>query len=63
MSRYAVSVEICHILSEAEADILAEKIRDRLDDIDEDVYVCVSRYEQVRSRRDSLALAGDEGRG
>ncbi len=48
--RYAVSIEVCHILSEYDARRLAEKIRDRLDDIPEDVYVCVSEYEQVRAR-------------
>ena len=49
-TRYAVSVEVCHILTELDARMLAEKIRNRLNDIPEDVYVCVSEYEQVRSR-------------
>jgi len=48
--RYAVSVEVCHILTEHEAQEIADQIRDRLNDIHEDVYVCVSRYEQVRAR-------------
>jgi len=48
--RYSVSVEICHILDECEARRLAEKIRHRLDDIQEDVYICVGEYDQVRAR-------------
>ena len=49
-TRYAVSVEVCHLLTEYDARKLADKIRDRLNDISEDVYICVSEYEKVRSR-------------
>lgn len=48
--RFAVSIEICHILDKEHADRLAEQIRDRLYDIPEDVYVCVSEYEKVQNR-------------
>ena len=48
MKRFAVSIEICHIMSRVEADALAEEIRGRLNDIDGDVYICVSDYEKVR---------------
>ena len=56
MNKYAVSIEICHILTEFDARRLADEIRNRLNDIPEDVYVCVSEYEQVRARE--LQLAG-----
>ena len=48
--RYAVSVEICHILDREKAEELAEKIKHRLNDIQEDIYVCISDYVQVNKR-------------
>ena len=48
--RFAVSIEICHILDKQQAERLAEQIRNRLCDISEDVYVCISEYEQVQKR-------------
>ena len=58
--RYAVSIEVCHLLSQEEADAVAEKIRGAFDDDDlqEDVYLCVSAYEQVSKRADQVR--GDE---
>ena len=55
-TRYAVSIEVCHILTEYDAERLAELIRDRLNDIPEDVYICVSKYEQVRCRKPETFL-------
>jgi len=37
--RYAVGIEICPVLTEAEAKKLADKIRNRLGDMDEDIYI------------------------
>ena len=48
--RFAVSIEACHILTRERAEEVAELIRDRMLDIDEDVYVCVSDYRAVQSR-------------
>ncbi len=54
--RYSVSIEICHILDRQQAERLAKKIRDRLNDMDEDVYVCIADYVQVRSRKPMLII-------
>ncbi|MCK5609593.1 hypothetical protein KAR91_47400 [Candidatus Pacearchaeota archaeon] len=54
MKKYAVSIEACHILTKEKAEVLAEQIRHRLNDIDEDIYVCISDYEQVRSRSEKI---------
>lgn len=50
--RYAVGMEICHVLTQEKAEILAQMIRDRLNDMDEDVFICITEYEQVRKRRE-----------
>lgn len=55
--RYAVSVEICHVETEQRADELAESIRDRLSDLDEDVYLCIASYVQVGERSSLLKTA------
>lgn len=55
MKRYAVSIEACHILTEQEANDLAEKIRDRLFDIDENIFICVSHYERVQNKVHDLS--------
>ena len=55
--RYSVSIEICHVMSEEKANSLANEIRDRLNDLDRDVYICVGSYEQVRERELSLENA------
>ena len=47
--RYAVSIEVCHIMCRNDADSIAEQIRDRLYDLNEDVYICVSEYEKVQN--------------
>lgn len=48
--RYAVSLEICHIMTYSEAQALESEIKHRLADINQDIYVCVGTYEQVRQR-------------
>lgn len=55
--RYAVGVEICHILTQERASVLANMIRDRLDDMDEDVFICITEYEQVRHRKSMVNKA------
>jgi len=57
--RYAVGIEICHILTEKRAETLAQMIRDRLDDMDEDVFICITKYEQVR-HRDSVVNKAEQ---
>jgi len=57
--RYAVGIEICHVLTEAEAKKLADKIRNRLGDMDEDIYICITEYEQVGFRKTSWELDDD----
>ena len=45
---YAVSLEICHLASQEDADLLAAQIKYKLNDLDEDVYICTSFYSQVK---------------
>lgn len=52
--RYAVSVEVCHVLTRADADKIAAKIRGRLNDLDEDIYICIADYEQVKTKVDNI---------
>lgn len=49
--RFSVSVEICHILDREKAEYLADKIKNRLSDLNEDIYVCVADYQQVKKRK------------
>lgn len=49
-TRYSVSVEICHVLSQEDADLIANVIKNRLSDVNADVYVCTSAYTQVSSK-------------
>jgi len=58
---YAVSLEICHLASQADADRLATQIKYKLNDLDEDVYICTSFYRQVkenaiRARNDEMLV-------
>ena len=46
-TNYAVSLEACHILTRERAEEIAEIIRERFSNIDEDMYVCISEYERV----------------
>lgn len=58
-SRYSVSIEVCHLLTEYDARRLADEIRDRLNDIQEDVYVCICEYEQVRARKTQTVVTNE----
>ncbi len=50
MKRYAVSLKICHIENEENAIELADIIKDKLRDINEDIYICIGTYEQVKKK-------------
>jgi len=54
--RYAVSIEACHLIRRKDAKALAAKIRTRLSDIDEDIYICISEYEQVKANSQRLRV-------
>lgn len=41
---YAVFLEICSIPTKEEADKIAEKVKDRFDDVKHEVNVCISEY-------------------
>ena len=61
--RFSVSLEICHIENREKAEVIAKEIEIRLSDFNEDVYVCIADYQQVKRRTISEAILGCPGWG
>ena len=50
ITEYTVSIEMTKVLDQERADYLVKEIQHRLDDLNEDVYVCISHCRKMRSR-------------